>query len=525
MSKSEIKVIVISNIVFEPYLRLGVEQIFRKYRKDVCLIRIAYEEYASIDTIQKLYGADLLLVALNFEELYPNYFNDIYSKQITPDDIVIDAVYKSSELYLYLKRNSYVPVFWLGFEDYYCKYDIVIGNVILEHAIVDSINNQLNKIISVQDTFLNLKRLIARIGIMNAYDSKEKYRWNAPYSKELVYAICCEIFKQYLIRIGDTKKCIVLDCDNVLWGGILSEDGIDGIQLGNSGLGRVYQDFQRFLVTLYYHGVILTVCSKNDKEDVLNVFREHSGMLLKQEYISCFLCNWDNKPKNVKTIADTLNIGLKSMVFIDDSKFELEAVNDLLPEVTTVLYDRDTIYKELSCFNLKSNIDVTDINKRTETYKTNIQRENLRKKSSSFEEYLISLDMRLDIHNTRSPELARISELTQRTNRCTNGKRCTIEQMREMLDSYEYTLYTVCMKDKFSDLGIVGVMGTYGQTIDVFSLSCRALGRCAEKVMIQYVIERGANNVVFCGTQKNDDLLKLFELYGLTIENINKSNF
>ena len=140
-----------------------------------------------------------------------------------------------------------------------------------------------------------------------------------------------EIQKQYFIEQGITKKCLVLDCDNVLWGGILSEDGIENIKLGGSGFGRTYQDFQRFVLSLYYHGVILAVCSKNDLPDVMNMFHEHSEMILKEEHIACFQVNWENKPDNIRRIAETLNIGLDSMVFLDDSPVEIEAVKSILP--------------------------------------------------------------------------------------------------------------------------------------------------------------------------------------------------
>lgn len=165
-------------------------------------------------------------------------------------------------------------------------------------------------------SFINLKRLITEIGVANAYNSKGKYCWNAPYSNALVEAAVKEIHKQYFIEKGITKKCLVLDCDNVLWGGILSEDGIENIKLGGSGFGRPYQDFQRFVLSLYYHGVILAVCSKNDLSDIMIMFREHSEMVLKEEHIAYSQVNWDNKPTNIKRIAETLNISLDSIVFL-----------------------------------------------------------------------------------------------------------------------------------------------------------------------------------------------------------------
>ena len=133
------------------------------------------------------------------------------------------------------------------------------SSLLLYDGLVDRINLSLKRIVK-ENTFIGFKRLIANVGIDKAYDIKSKYRWNAPYSKELVNVIENEIYEQYLIITGNTKKCLVLDCDNVLWGEVLSKDGIAGIQIRESGLGRPFQDFQRYLLDLYYHGVIVIIC-------------------------------------------------------------------------------------------------------------------------------------------------------------------------------------------------------------------------------------------------------------------------
>lgn len=321
----------------------------------------------------------------------------------------------------------------------------------------------------------------------------------------MLQEVACEVHKQYLIRNGITKKCVVLDCDNVLWGGILSEDGIEGIQLGNSGLGRPYQDFGRLMLNLYYHGVIIAICSKNDKSDVLRVFREHDEMILREEHIACFCVNWDNKADNIKAIAEMLNIGLDSMVFIDDSDFEVQAVKALLPEVTAVKYERDNVYKQLSCFNLKSNIDIEKVQRRNLTYQTNELRKNLKSELSSFEKYLNALEMKVDIHKTLPIELSRIAELTQRTNKCTNGRRYTAQQIKDML-SNGYELYSVSLSDKFSDLGLVGAIGIDGNTLDLFSLSCRALGRNVEEIMISFIRDKNIKKSYYNLTAQNHEL-------------------
>lgn len=503
---------IVTNIIFEPYLYPSLKKSFSEKDITLDLSYISYNECFSDESCHILQEADYIIVFNNFDELYHNALVDIISANMSADILAEDAINKSKILHNHIKQQTHSPILWFGFEDYCYDSRFVVGNIICAEGVIDRVNYGLYEFLKKQDTYIDLKKLIAHIGIDYAYDSKNKYRWNAPYSKELTQMIANEVYKQYLIHYGITKKCIVLDCDNVLWGGILSEDGIEGIQISNSGLGRSFQDFQRFLLMLYYRGVILAVCSKNDEDDVLRVFKEHSGMILREEHIVCFQVNWNNKPDNIKTISEKLNIGLDSMVFVDDSDFETQSVKSLLPEVVTLKYTRDHIYEQLSCLNLKNNVDIKDIHLRNCTYKTNIKRENLKSQFSSFEGYIKSLEMIIDIHIALPSELERIAELTQRTNKCTNGTRYTVEQLKSQLHkNNDYKLYSISVSDKFSDLGIVGTIGIDNYILDLFSLSCRALGRDVEKAMFDRVKQHKILSVRFASTGKNAELGKNIE--------------
>lgn len=492
------RIVFISNIILEPYLKSCIAKSFLSSAVHC----VPYEEFN--EKLIFVQNSDIIVICLNFDETYPNIFTDISSKKLSSDDIIRDAITRCRELYDSVKACSNAPIIWFGFEDYYTNSYIVSGNISVLDGLVDKVNQAIREIMR-DDVFVDLKRLIAKIGISNSFSIKGKYRWIAPYSKKLVELMVDEVYKQYSIHTGNTKKCVVLDCDNVLWGGILSEHGIEGIRLESSGLGREYQDFQRFLLYLYYHGVILTVCSKNDEADVLRVFREHSGMLLREENIACFKVNWNDKLENIKLISDELNIGTDSMVFVDDSIFELEAVKFVLPEVTVIQYDRESIYDRFSCFNLKSKIDIEDIESRNFTYRTNRQREELKQYCSSYEEYIKSLEIKVDIHNILPTEYSRIAELTQRTNKCTNGKRYTTSEIKERVNIPGNSFYSVSVSDRFSDLGIVGAIEIENDTLKLFSLSCRALGRKIENKMIKYVLDGyGLRNIEFNSTGKND---------------------
>jgi FkbH-like protein len=497
----------LSNVIFEPYLGKYLQKNFFTLDQDVQLSFVLYEEIR--DDFDNLSNQDIVCVCLNFEDLYPNPINVIYNEKAY-GDVVSNCITRCSELYFFLKSHTSANIFWFGFEDYYEKNKNICGCVPVYGGIVDKLNILLMNILS-QDVYIDLKKLIAMLGIQNAYDDKNKYRWNSPYSEIMNQVMADEICKQYLIHHGKTKKCIVLDCDNVLWGGILSEEGIENIQISCNGVGRRFWDFQRFLLDMYYHGVILTVCSKNDDSDVHQVFREHTGMLLKEAHIACFQCSWDNKPDSIKVIAEGLNIGLDSIVFVDDSVFEIELVRASLPEVTTVLFKRDSVYQELSCFNLKREVDIKEVKERTLTYKTNNLRNELKKISVSYEDYLASLEMTIDIHKAERQEAGRISELTQRTNKCTNGVRYTIDQIKNRMKDDDYELYTVCLSDKFSNLGIVGAIGLSHHTIDLFTLSCRALGRNVENQMMIYLLEKDIDSARFISTKKNNVIKDCFK--------------
>ena len=503
---SKVNVVVVTNITLEPFFGMYLKETFEKEGLNVRLNSIPFNEYLLQENLDKLVNADQIVVWLNIDGFYPNLINNLIGRKESADDIEQDIKNKFINLNASIKQKSRASILWLGTEDYcYYPYTYHLGYSLINRGFIDRINIALNEIAEENDTYVDLKTIIAKLGIERAFDNKSKYRWNTPYSRELLQAIADEVRKQYLTYNGITKKCVVLDCDNVLWGGILSEDGIERIQLGSSGLGRPYQDFQRFMLNLYYHGVIITICSKNDKSDVLRVFREHDEMILREEHIACFCANWDNKADNIKAIAGTLNIGLDSIVFIDDSDFEIQSIKALLPEVTAIKYERDTVYGKLSCFNLKSNIDIEKVERRNLTYQTNELRRNLKSETSSLGEYLNALEMMVYINEALPIELSRIADLTHRTNNCTNCRRYTAQQIKQKLnDGYE--LYSVSLSDKFSDLGLVGVIGIDGKTLDLFSLSCRALGRNIEQIMIDFITEKNIKGIHYDLTPRNHEL-------------------
>ncbi len=507
--------VMLSNISVEPFFVPALRDVvFNKKEIDGNITYIPFQEYRKIDYRDILKEATVVIVWINLEILLPEMHQGIC------DNSISGCQYKEQkakqvqslchEVAEYISLYAHAKILWLLFEDYFLHLPVVTGHRM--NLFTDQINQNLVEGLHNEITFIDLKYLIAELGIRMAFSTKNKFRWSFPYSKALVEAVAVEVQKQYFIENGISKKCLVLDCDNVLWGGILSEDGIDNIKLGSSGLGWEYQEFQRFVLSLYYRGVILAISSKNDLADVLKVFREHSGMILKEDHITCFQVNWENKSNNIRKIAEKLNVGTESIVFIDDSSFELEAVKSILPEVVTIQYHRDRMYEVFSCFNLKENLDFWEVLKRNDTYRTEVHRREIKEKSNSFSDYLSALEMKVDIHEVLPAEYARVAELTQRTNKCTNGIRCTVSDIKKWAADKDIHLYTVTLADKFSNMGLVGALGMQDRKLILFSLSCRALGRDVEYKMLRYIQERYlVTDFDFIDTGKNRNLKMLFE--------------
>lgn len=504
----KIKVAVITNISIQALMDLAIKE--RSLYSNYVFEYLGYTTGNYISDLNE--GVDAVVILLNFDEFYRNAAHEIVTNPTKYQQKIDTIINNCALLYNAVKEKTNKPIIWFGFEDYYF-YDfnkMFVKTPALRFEI-DSINKANAKMLSNNDVYMDLKGIIAEVGIARSYNNKYKCLWNMPYTLSLITRLCDEIHKHWLAIHSNTKKCIALDCDNVLWGGVISEDGIEKICLSNSGMGRSYQDFQRLLLNLYDHGVILTICSKNDPADVLKMFREHSEMILKEEHIACFEVNWNHKYQNLNRISEQLNIGLDSIVFIDDSDFEIQSVKMTLPQVTAIKYEEEGIYQALSCFNLRNDVDIKKVQQRNNTYRTNQKRDLLKASSKTFEEYIESLEMFIDIHEALPIELNRIAELTQRTSKCTNGKRYTVDQLQLQIQKDGYSLYSVSLYDRFSDLGLVGVIGKYMSRLDLFSLSCRALGRNVENKMLEYILAQEITTFDFFSTDKNDALLSILK--------------
>lgn len=294
------------------------------------------------------------------------------------------------------------------------------------------------------------------------------------------------------------KKCIVLDLDNTLWGGILGEDGITGIKIGGDYPGNAFLMFQQFLIELEKNGVILTICSKNNEQDVLDLWKQHPFIMLKKEHIAAYRINWNNKAQNIRELADELNIGLDSMVMVDDNPTERELIKQMLPMVETPDFPEHSYLLPEFMSSLISYFYIYSLTKedilKTEQYKANSERIRESKKYDDFNEYLRSLKIELEIDTANQFNISRIAQMTQKTNQFNlTTHRYTDTDILNFVEKGDF-VYCLNVRDKFGDNGNTGCLiikkseNKSEAIIDTFLLSCRILGKGIEKVFLNTVL-------------------------------------
>jgi len=330
--------------------------------------------------------------------------------------------------------------------------------------------------------------------------------------------------------LGLMSKCLVVDLDGLLWGGVIGEDGVGGIVLGGAGVGEAFTEFQRYLKSLKKRGVLLAVCSKNNEEDAKAPFTQHQEMSLRLEDFALFVANWRAKDENLRTIAATLNIGLDSLVFLDDNPLERAWVRRQLPEVEVPELPGDpALYvPALAAQMYFEAVSLTeDDRRRAECYRQNAQRKTLGASAANVEDFLASLNMEVELGPVDERNVARVAQLINKTNQFNlTTRRISEAQVRSLVD--HPGCYTQCMRlrDQFGDSGLVGVLIAFheGETlrIDNWLVSCRVLGRRVEEVMIgallRYARACGFQYVAgeYIPTAKNGQVSDLFDRLGFT---------
>ena len=398
--------------------------------------------------------------------------------------------------------------------------------------------NEINlKLMSLSDEQENIflfdyDKFLGKLGKKYTFDNKLYYLADIRLKPNFLGALARELSIFLKALFVTPKKCLVLDLDNTLWGGVIGEAGIEGIDLGPDPAGRPFMEFQQYILSLHNRGVILAINSKNNLEDALNVIKNHPHMILKEENFAAMEVNWDDKVKNLKSLASQINIGLDSMVFIDDDDYNREMVRNFLPDVAVVDLPKEfsKYVSTLDGLDYFSTLKITDEDiKKGKMYAQEKQRKNLQEKSTDLTEYLELLGMECLIKIDDKENIQRIAQMTQKTNQFNmTTKRYFEDDIGKFIDDENSFVLTLSLSDKYGEYGITGlaIITQYSKwVIDTFLLSCRILGRSAENALMSEVISlarsKRATEIFgsFIKTKKNIVAEDAFERLGFKKHN------
>ena len=433
---------------------------------------------------------ELIVLALVLEQFSPDFLSPNWSAD--------SAIESLKELYGSLSKkskslvavNTFTPPFYseLGITNAPELKDRITEVAKLNTFIRKHVNENFS-----QFYLIDWERFLRILGEKESMDYRFWYTSKAPFKKSFLNMYAFELTKIIKALKGKAKKCLILDCDNTLWGGIVGEDGLMGIKLDrNNYPGSAYYEFQQNVLDLHERGVLIVICSKNNEDDVWEVFEKHPHCLLKKSHLAAWKINWNDKVSNTSVLAKELNLGLDSLVFVDDNPAECEIIKLMLPDVKVIkvpdnLYTYPHVIIEEGLFDTLY-LSIED-KLRTQMYKAEAQRKTEESKFEKVEQFLASLNIAATIHEAKEHEIPRIAQLTQKTNQFNlTTRRYSEKEIESYINDPLSSVFSLGVKDKFGDSGLTGVLifkkvGNKG-VIDSFLLSCRIIGRKLEIVFL-----------------------------------------
>lgn len=380
-------------------------------------------------------------------------------------------------------------------------------------------------------SLLDLDAMQSKLGRKTFFDDKLFLIAKSPISHVVLPMVAQRVMDLASALRGELRKCVVLDLDNTLWGGVIGDDGLEGIQIGELGTGVAFTQLQRWLLELKKRGILLAVCSKNNDDTARLPFEQHPEMLLRLSDFAMFVANWEDKAGNIRKIQQTLNIGMDSMIFLDDNPFERNVVRGLIPEITVPELPEDpalylSYLQSLNLFETVS-FSVADLS-RTQQYQEEGQRTQTAAQFASYDEYLQSLEMAAHVAPFDAFHTPRIAQLTQRSNQFNlRTRRYTEADVERLANDPRYLTQWYELKDKFGDYGLISVVvleeiDKHTLFIDTWLMSCRVLKRGMERFIINKMValahESGYITLVgeYLPTPKNAMVKDIYENMGFT---------
>jgi FkbH-like protein len=366
---------------------------------------------------------------------------------------------------------------------------------------IDAVNAQLRPMADVAGVdLLALDRRVAQDGLAAWHDASLWHRAKQEIALAAAPLYGDMVARLIAARLGRSSKCLVLDLDNTIWGGVIGDDGMEGIAIGQgSPLGEAYSEFQLYARNLSRRGIILAVCSKNDAGNALEPFEKHPDMTLRRSDIACFVANWSDKASNIRMIAETLNIGLDSLVFVDDNPVERALVRQELPMVAVPEVSDDPVgfIRALADAGYFESATITDDDRiRASQYQANQAREELRTSTTDMASYLRGLEMQLIWRSFDKMGLQRTVQLINKTNQFNlTTKRYTEQEVLDVMNASDAFGLQLRLVDRFGDNGIIAIcigrmLNAEDLLIDTWLMSCRVLGREVEPTTLNLIAEQ-----------------------------------
>jgi FkbH-like protein len=474
-------------------------------------------------------GVDAVLVCLDPAML------GLANVQLAPDDAraaVDNAIRQSATLYAGVRdvigASVVAQTIPLPSEPLFGSYDARVTGT--PRMMIEAFNRRLaEEVVQAGDLLVDIAFAAADYGLARWHDPRGWHSAKVPMSLDAV-----PLYADHLCRVlgasrGKARKCLVLDLDNTLWGGIIGDDGLEGILIGQgNSAGEAHLAIQSLALDLRQRGIILAICSKNDEANARLPFREHKDMLLREEHIAAFVANWTDKASNLREIARILNIGTDALVFLDDNPAERAIIRAELPEVAVPeVGDDASLYPGLLAragyFEAVSFGE--EDRQRADYYRANAERQSVAAVVTNLSEYLVSLEMVMTALPFDGQGRARIAQLTNKSNQFNlTTRRYNEEQIaRFAADPGKFTLQ-VRLADKFGDNGMISVIifdkNAKAWECDTWLMSCRVLGRRVEEAVLAIVAAaarvEGAKRLIghYWPTPKNGLVERHFEKLG-----------
>lgn len=386
--------------------------------------------------------------------------------------------------------------------------------------------------------FFDMDQMLAEIGGFHFFDFRFWYTSRFPFTPLAANEFARRLVNLMTISICPKAKVIALDADNTLWGGIIGEDGINGIALGPEYPGNTYVDFQRRLLHFQQRGFILALCSKNNAEDVYEVLDNHLHQILRRHHFAAERINWLPKHENLLSLSSELNLGLDSFIFVDDSNHECDIIRSQLPQVEVIQTPSKPVEIPM-CLEQMNRLEIISLTAedtlKTQLYAQEKQRKQFRQDTVALDgdlnSYLASLKMKMHIEIDSRKNIARLAQLTQKTNQFNvTTRRYSEQQILDFVESNAWTVSSFTLNDIFGNSGIVGLalfrkLNEEAIEIDNFLMSCRIIGRSAESAFLYAMLDYFATigitqfTATYLPTQKNSLVVDFFSTHGFIAGN------